>query len=331
MPEAKDPRIPLMTFQKSACGRYFYFNDDRVCVVIVLPVVGVHDGHILTCFYGGVLSNFPAVVGASWTINGKPVAFKNAEQVFKAACVCGHIDPADETSPKALNLLTVLNAVMSAKSPNECKCAPGGIPRDEFDSAMWDEISPSVMFHAQLWKLMDPVYFGFCQHIGQSAVAYGIPLCRCFFFEAAGLKDVRWGTGLTVGEMFDAITSNLDDPKWHFTDGAWDAQLPFDGKNLLGKSLDSAFCTAFGSNGIRLTSDVEIYREFVGSDFPVFVYHPSSSDHAELDPLSHDQGHAKRARTGSDGSVDDALRTSSDSDSDCCGSGVMMVGRSFSE
>lgn len=309
MPKAKDPSIPHMTFQKSDCGLYHFFMDERVCVIIVHAVAGVHPGMILTCFYGGVLSNFPRVLDAEWTINGKLVAFKDAEQAFKAACVCGHMDAADETSPKALNLLKVLNTVMSAESPRECKRATDGIPREEFDSVMWDDLSPEVMFQAQLWKFKDSAYYNFVQVVAKEALSRDIPMDRCLFFEAAGKDDMRWGAGLTVREMFDAVTTNLANPAWHFSDLSWDAKPPFPGTNWLGGSLNSAFLTAVGGNGERIGWTVEQYRELVGSDFPVFGYTPSCDV---------EQGDLKRARTEPDSRANsqDALRTSSDSDCD---------------
>lgn len=289
MPDAKDPRIPTMVFEKSECGLYLSYGDERVCVVIVLPVLGVHEGHILTMFYGGVLSNFPRVLGAEWMLNGKRVHFKNGEQVFKAACVCAHVDPSDETSPKALNLIKVLKDVMSATSPKACKFAVRGIPETDFDTEMWDRRSPEIMYFAQLWKLTDPLYFGLFKCIAGLAKDNNIPFVRCFFFEAT-TQDSIWGTGVSVETMFAAVKANVDKPEWCFHRGY---PKPYEGKNQLGEALDLAFTSMFGAHGERSDCTLEEYRELIGADCPLFSYDPE---------LFVEQGDPKRARTVSSGS-----------------------------
>jgi hypothetical protein len=314
MPEAKDPRIPVMTFERSACGLYFFYKDERVFVVIVLPVAGLHEGHILTGFYGGVLSNFPRVNGAKWMLNGKCVDFKDGEQVFKAACTCAHMDPSDETSDKALNLIKVLNAVMSAKSPKSCKFAVRGIPKEEFDGEMWDRRSPDIMYFAQLWKLTDPLYFGFFKCISGLAKLYNIPFVRCFFFEAASTDDLIWGTGLSVDGMFDALTLNVASPEWCFHRGY---PKPYNGKNQLGEALDLAFTSMFGANGERSDCTLEEYCELIGGDCPLFSYDPE---------LFVEQGDHKRARILSEDSASPAKTDDSDADA-----GIGLLQRCLSE
>lgn len=283
MPSAKPPGFPAaMVINRSECGRYFYYLDEKFSMVIVPKSVSNPTGLILSNFYGGLFSNFPKVVipdSAMWEINGKRFNPKNGEQVFKAACVVSHMDPTDETSPKALHLLDVLKAVMSSPSPKECKRATYAIAKEDFDAVTWSSISCNVMTLAQLWKCMDPEFHGFYKAIAHQAVSYGIPFSRCLFTEAAGKEDFIWGCGLSVQEMFEGLTSNLDDKVWNFL---VHDQVPFKGTNFLGECCNDAFKEVVGVEGEFLHETVEQFRERMGVDCPVFSFVDT-----------------KRARTGS--------------------------------
>ena len=272
MPLAKPAGFPDMVFNKSECGRYFFYKDEKLSVIIVPPSESNPDGLVLTNFYGGMLSNFSRVVipeFAMWVINGKRFNPKNGEQVFKAACVVAHMDPTDETSDKALHLLSVLKAVMSAPSPKECKRATYAIPKEDFDGDMWDAISPNVMTLTQIWKCMDPEFFGFYKAIAHQAASHGIPFSRCRFTEAAGADDFIWGCGLSVEEMFNGLTSNLDDKVWNLR--VYN-QKPYKGKNLLGESCGWAFQELIGIDGEFLDETVDKFRERIGLECPVFSF-----------------------------------------------------------
>ena len=291
MPDAKDPGIPVMTFQQSSCGLFYYYIDDeeRFAVITVPPVEGRHDGYQLTMFYRKMFSNFARIDGAvPWEINGRVVDYKIAEQVFKAACVAVHMDPTDETSDKAVHLLKVLESVMSATSPKKCKDAPRAIPKEDFQHEKWDTVSFDVMKMAQLWKCTDPKFYNLMQLLGQKAREYSIKPTNCYIFEAAGVEDELWGCGPTVAELYNSAVSNMHNETWAFP---MKSPVPFTGQNKLGMALNESFLDVVGKDGEFIGRPIEDYRAlFTGAKCELFVCAPASSEESP----------SKRARSMSD-------------------------------
>lgn len=284
MAEAKDPQIPFMTFERSSCGLFLFYYDERFLVIAVLPRAGF-AGCVIVAFYQRALSNFAAVEGARCLIDGKEVHFTIAEQLFKGACVVAHMKEGDSTSDEALLLLKALETVMSATNPVDCKKAPSVIK--PFDSAMWDKVSRGVMTSAQDWKCMDPRYYDLMQCVGTLAKDNGIPVNAVYFFEAADDKDMKWGCGLSVKGLYDWVVTNVEDSEWltSFT-----ARCAHPGTNYLGLSLNETFLKVVGTDGCFLGRSVEDYRESTGYTFPCFTYvgekhkrGPSSADEEDED------------------------------------------------
>ena len=292
MTEAKDPQIPFMTFERSACGRYLFYFDAKFVVLVVLPRADF-PGCIIVAFYQRMLSNFASVEGARCLINGKEVDFSITEQFFKAACVLMHMQEEEGGSTNE-EILDALKTVMSAPTPVVCKNATRKIP--VFDGAAWDRVSYGVMCSAQDWKCMDSKYHDLMQNIGSLAKTHGIPMQSVCFLEAAGNNDMRWGCGLSAKQVSDAVEVNIGDPKW-LSEFVFNQEYP--GMNHLGLALDATFLKVVGSDGCFIGRSVEDYREAVGYSFPCFTYAGDKHKRAsEVD--TEDGGDAKRTRSLSD-------------------------------
>jgi predicted NAD-dependent protein-ADP-ribosyltransferase YbiA (DUF1768 family) len=302
----------VMTLKQSAAGDCYTYKDERLSVVVTLPIPGGRRGSFKTVFFREGFSNFTGIhappteatsvfsptapVGESlkeatlaWglalaedepagertfapcVVAGEQINFFNGEMMFKAACAVSQMDPDDTSSPKALAQLAVLDAVMSASTPLECKNATRGLP---LDKAAWDEAAPDVMLGVQLWKCMDPEFHAAMTMVGCHAVEHGIPMDRCFWYEAAKVlkddgtekfNDLIWGTGHTVDEMHTMTLANLDED--------WLTGLP--GKNGLGVALTHAFRRVVGLRGEFLGATVQQYIARVGEESSCFTHYPS--------------------------------------------------------
>ncbi len=238
---------------------------------IIFPTAANPAGLAVTSFYGDGWSNFRAVGegGAKWRLEEEPMDFKCGEQVFKAAAVVSQMDPADDTSFKAALLHTVLQNVMTAKAPKECKRAVFEIPNTVFDSSMWDAgAAEYVMYETQKWKCMAPSFHAMMKRAGKEAEYYGVE--RLYFVEAAGTDDLRWGCGLTVDEFHASIVANVESPDWL----SMKSESPYSGKNLLGEALTHASKVVLGENFEYLKETVEEYVARIGVVCPLFVLAP---------------------------------------------------------
>ena len=281
-----------IVLKKSECGGYLSFHEPGSFSVIVIPPTESHAEGLAVSIFGSkqVWSNFLCNTGVFWTINGESVSFKNAEQVFKAACVIAHMDPDDETTPTAGVLLDVLAAVMSAKSPAECKAASNAIPKGYFDAAKWDSMSFYPMVKAQELKCTGDVYYENMQMIGSLAKNYGVK--RCYFAEAIGDRDNRWGTGLTVDDMTQAVIDHVRDPVW--LNMGLGTVLPFPGKNLMGEALTAASRVVLGKDFEFVGASLDDYIVRIGTVCPLFSYVATESTSLELEEGA---SVTKRART----------------------------------
>lgn len=275
MPDAPMPSKCNIQLKKSDCGKYLICHEPgSFSVIFVLPCETNPDGLALTIFGSKqVWSNFLCNTGVWWTINGEYVKFKNAEQVFKAACVICHMDPDDSTSPQALQLLDVLAAVMSAESPSKCKAATSAIPPNVFDGTKWDEMSFYPMVKAQELKCTGDVYYENMQAVGTLAKEHGIR--RCYFAEAIGDRDKRWGTGLTVDDMTLAVIDHVQDPVW--VKMGLGVPLPFPGKNLMGEALTVAARFVLGNDLEFVGTPSDDYIDRMGRVCPLFFYSTEDS------------------------------------------------------
>lgn len=317
MPETNDPEFPEIIFTASPCGRFSSFIDGekRLAIVNVYPVLGRHEGYQVVAFYKRTLSNFSRLNGAmDWMINGKIVDWIVCERLFKAACVGLHMDPKDETSPKAHHLLNVLESVMSSVSPLECKLATRAIEKQDFEFQKWDDISSEVMYKGQLWKFTDPVFYNFAQLLASEAVKLSIPPRNCYFMEAAESKDMLWGNGMSVEGVFRDVIENLSNDKW--TKPTVEP-LPFFGLNELGHAINLAYLKVIGESGENIGKPVEDYRAlYKDVEWGLFTYSPPSDEGSP----------AKRARTLS--STEDS--SLADEQEDLEGSSSVSLGRTCS-
>lgn len=329
MPEASLPETYHITMQKSECGGYYFFHEaERFSIFVIPPTEANPDGLVLENFFKKLWSNFLHNTGIEWTIHGEPVRFKNAEQVFKSTCVVSHMDPDDDSSANAQLFAKVLEATMSAKSPVECKFAPNAIPKELFQATKWDYMSYYPMYEAQKLKCTGDAYHDHMQFVGRLAKEYGIKQDRIYFTECAGARDTRWGTGLTVDEMTQAVIEHVRDPAW-LNMGRPGHPLPFPGKNLLGEALADVSRVVLGDKLQYLGEDVDDYVLRIGTVCPLFVYTPSSSTAGDADEviLIEDGNSPKRARTGSEEEVVVVRRTGS---SEEAFDDVVFVGRTGS-
>ena len=308
MPEAPMPQAyrDRVVMRRSACkGYYMYVEPDVYTMICIPPTETSPDGLIISIWGRKVVfSNFLCNTGIWWDINGKNVSFKNAEQAFKAACVVSHMDPADDTSPNAKLFHQVLESVMAAKSPLECRNATGAIPKELFNAARWDELSFDTMVQAQLLKCTGDTYYGHMQLHGTMAEEFGIR--RIYFVEAIGDRDMRWGAGLTVQEVTDEVIQHVGDADWLRMGPDGIVVSPFPGKNLMGAALTKASETILGKNFEFVNKPIEDYLARLGTVCPLFVYTPSDEDDRSTGSV------AKRARVMSD---EDFARSASSSPS----------------
>jgi predicted NAD-dependent protein-ADP-ribosyltransferase YbiA (DUF1768 family) len=277
MPLAKPPVIHNITMNKSECGSYVFHLDDNILILVVPSNTERPSGLMVVAFYSKLFSNFIQRTGdAIWTVNGKPVHFKNAEQFFKSVCPIAHMNCLDDTSPDAITLQQILNDVMSAKSPIECKLAPFAIPKHVFKPEVWDSMSFEVMAWAQIWKFQCPVHHQILSQFGEIAMSYGVHPQKMFFVEGAGSKDRIWGCGLTIEELYASLdhsitkNKNVDASKLGYAD----VSIDFSGKNLLGKAIGLASRVVLGENFEFLANKetVEAYTARVGTTCHLFEY-----------------------------------------------------------
>jgi hypothetical protein len=292
---------------------------------IIFPTTANPEGLAVSSFYGDGWSNFRAVGGggAKWRLEDEPMDFKCGEQVFKAAAVVAQMDPADETSSKAELLRQVLENVMTATTPKECKFAVFKIPEDMFDSGAWDDgAAEYAMYETQKWKCMSPDFHAMMKRAGKEAEYYGVE--RLYFVEAAGTDDLRWGCGLTVDDFHAAVTANVECPDWL----CMKSGSPFPGKNLLGEALTLASKVVLGERFEYLNETVEEYVARIGTTCPLFALAPSV---AVFQPMVCDAvgmesgrdfpvlGETGACRTLSDAPVAECGRTLSDAPVAECG------------
>lgn len=274
-----------IVFHQSDCKTQLYYVSECLAIIILLPVEGGHAGSIHVCFNKNVFSNFVAIHGADVTINGSPVRkFYCGEQFFKAGCVVAHMArdaDADDAEARALNRLSVLADVMGAPEPKVAKFATGKL--SPFYAAEWDESSFGVMTHAQIWKATDPAQHAFHMYIAELREAHGIPSLHTYFYEAAGRRDMVWGSGLEVEELADRIRAHptLD---WGVQDPTElpEAERPFPGKSKLGLAIKIAHHFVTGHQDCCAHETAEDFAKRSGTETPVFEFNA-----------------AKRARTNS--------------------------------
>lgn len=279
MPGAKPATVYQFAMVKSECGRFLSFvhPDGGFAIRVVLPTLDYPEGLVVTSFFGDGWSNFRACAGGAMsTINGGAFDAKCGEQMFKAAAVVAQMDPLDDESPRAVLLFQVLEAVMSATKPRDCKFACYQIPEDVFDSKTWDEQSKYVMEAVQYWKCLQPCFHALMKQSGEIAVANGVK--RLYFVEAAGSgpHDLLWGCGLTVAEFDDAMVQNHCSPQWQAL-GQEGLALPFSGKNLLGEVLTRVSERVLGKHFEFIGETVEQFTARIGTDCVLFKYTPPPS------------------------------------------------------
>lgn len=284
-----------MTVRKS--GDLFLYKGQRISFVLIPPIPDVRQGSIEISFYKEGPSNFtgirapspkPYLGGISWkepltqedpartfapcVVNGQQINFFNGEMMFKAACAVSQMDHGFNADPAKTQVqLDTLDAVLSAATPLQCKNATRKLP---LDRQRWDEESLDIMVQVQYWKCMDPHFHAIMLYIGYQAEEFGIPMDRCYWYEAArDLKedgtekhnDLIWGCGHTTDEMHAMVVA---DPE------GFKANLP--GKNGLGVALRLAFLRVVGNQGEFLRTSVHDYIERIGTESTIFCYCPRS-------------------------------------------------------
>ncbi len=272
----KQPNFPEITLTTSECGKFKFFKQEKFFIVIFI------NGTMVVGFFGGNISNF-SNIDVVYNINGKDVVIECGEKAFKASCAVAHLNHDDDSLNE--NVLEVLKAVLNAPEPKKAKSATSKL--EKFDTEMWDEKSPEVMYKVQLLKFKDPKFRAFMLSLAQLAKDNGVDVDRCFFTEASGELDGKWGTGpgANVEELFSTICKEGDTAK--LLDNLMDPKKRrnpedsiFVGSNGLGKAVDKAFRDLVGKDFQSLSETAEEFaariEKFGG--FELFEYNAASEE-----------------------------------------------------
>ncbi len=276
MPGVRELNPYNYALNQTECGGCLYFHEPgRLSLVLIRPSEAVPKGAAVITFERDCLfSNFCATDSAMihWTLNGSPMHFKCGEKAFKSASVVSQMDPADESSDKAKILSDVLEKIMSATSPKDCKSAVFEIPCEMFDNALWDKLSLKVMTEIQKWKFTIPELHTFVQ--GLALKAYELDIEHIYCVEGS---DPRWGSGVALDEFHTRLVSNFATPGFRVLD--------FPGQNLMGTAVTNAlYELVLGKDNKFLREPVEEYVVRYcasscggGTECPIFVYRPLST------------------------------------------------------
>lgn len=281
MPDVRKLNPYVYTLNQTESGDCLYFHlTGNFSMVFIKPSQFRPDGAAVVTFERDcVFSNFCEANGAMpWHLHGQPIDFKCGEQAFKCASVVCQMDPADDSSEKAMLLAGVLGDIMASNSPKRCKLVVHEIPVEMFDSVSWDRISVFVMTEIQKWKMTIPSLHAFVQGVAQTAMGLGIKS----IYAVEG-SDPVWGAGVSLDEYHAEVMANYSNPDFRL--------LALPGQNRMGIALTKALEMVLGENfehvGETVDGYIARYRAMScngGMECPLFVYRqplPVSVDHGE--------------------------------------------------
>ena len=249
-------------------GQFLVYNDGRLCVLIKLPKLDenskvAEEGSIHVLFYEHTFSMFAAT--ACKGCSGMPVMLDDGFYNMPCGEALFHMMKA-----ALFKDWDSFKKIYHAATPKECKAAGGKV--SNFVDAEWQKKAAGCMTEIARLKLQCPDVYTAFKAITDAAGKHGIPEANIFFYESTP-KDKRYGTGLCINEMVQAVFE-LDEAKAirKVVEPITPPKLGglcYDGDNVLGIAITEAFkiFSKLGGSKRSVEEFIEEYRKSYGRSF----------------------------------------------------------------